>query len=109
MRDLQFQDMFIVIRIIEKADLTSKLQALFSKNDTKNLSEKELGLKFALTLGGALGVAKIEVAELFASLTDKKVDEILSLSLIETMALIKEFAELEGLKGFLQTAFNIQK
>lgn len=96
------------MRIIEKADLTSKLQSLFSKSEAKNLSEKELGVQFALTLGGALSTAKNEVAELFASLTDKKVDEILSLSLTETMALLKEFAELDGLKDFLQNAFNIQ-
>ena len=108
MRNLTFADVFTVLQVIDKANLSRQLQAFARQAQDDKLTDKELGLKFAMTILGGLGQAKHEVAQLFADLTGKSKDEILNLDLEQTYDLFVEFAELEGLKGFLLKVLNMK-
>ena len=108
MRNLTFADVFTVLQVIDKANLSRQLQAFARQAQEEKLSDKELGLKFAMTILGGLGQAKNEVAQLFADLTEKSKEEILNLDLEQTYDLFVEFAELEGLKGFLLKVLNMR-
>jgi len=108
MRNLTFADVFTVLQVIDKANLSRQLQAFARQAQDEKLSDKELGLKFAMTILGGLGQAKNEVAQLFADLTEKSKEEILNLDLEQTYDLFVEFAELEGLKGFLLKVLNMR-
>jgi len=108
MRNLTFADVFTVLQVIDKANLSRQLQAFARQAQDEKLSDKELGLKFAMTILGGLGQAKNEVAQLFADLTEKSKEEILNLDLEQTYDLFVEFAELEGLKGFLLKVLNMK-
>lgn len=108
MRNLLFSDVFTVLQIIDKANLSRQLQAFLRKSQEDKLTDKELGLKFAMTILGGLGQAKNEVSQLFSDLTGKSKDEILNLDLEQTYDLFIQFAELDGLKGFLLKVLNMK-
>ncbi|TWE06401.1 hypothetical protein FB550_102423 [Neobacillus bataviensis] len=108
MRDLKFTDVFAVIRIIKKAEISSQARAIFAGID-KNTTEKEIGAKFLFSCLENLGQAQSEITEFLANLKGVEKSEIENLSLEETTGMIMEFMNHKGLKSFLSSVSHLMK
>lgn len=108
MRDLKFTDVFAVIRIIKKAEISEQARSIFSSID-KNTTEKEIGAKFLFSCLENLGQAQAEITEFLASLKGVEKTVIENLSLEETTEMIMEFINHKGMKSFLSSVSHLMK
>lgn len=123
MRNLQFQDLFKVIRILKKSGLSKQARTIMLKvaeqkaaaqaNDSKDtpptINAKELGMDFIFSVIENLGEAEDEFYSFFADLTGKTVDEIKKLELDEMVGMFEDFLKLPNLNNFFSKVSNMMK
>jgi hypothetical protein len=108
MRDLKFTDVFAVIRIIKKAEISAQARDIFASVD-KDSTEKEIGAKFLFSCLENLGQAETEITEFLASLKGVSKEDIKKLNLEQTTELIMEFVNHKGMKSFLSSVSHLMK
>lgn len=115
MRNLQFQDVFKVIRILKKAGLSKQARIMMikaaekQKDDKIAIDVKELGIDFIFTILENLGDAEDEVYSFFADLTRKEVDVIKKQELDEMVGMFESFLKIPNLNSFLPKVLSMMK
>lgn len=111
MRNLQFSDVFAVIRIVKKAGLSRQARSMAVKaaESKGGIDPKELGMEFIFSIIEGLGDSQEEVISFFAKLKGVEESEIEKLSLEETVGMFEDFLKLPGLKGFFSKVLNTMK
>lgn len=114
MRNLQFQDIFKVIRILKKAGLSKQARTIMVKAaeaqaNNKELDVKQLGLDFIFSILENSAEAEQEVYEFFAELKGSKPEEIKKMEFEEMMGMFEDFLKLPNLKGFFLKVSSMTK
>ena len=114
MRNLQFQDVFTMSKIIKKTGIKNEVKDIFI--DTENRTGKhnneitqEQGLQLSLLLFENLHYAEDEIFEFLTDLSGIKSEKLKKLSIGETIELFKAFGKLEGLENFFASAAKLMK
>ena len=96
MRKLKTSDIFKMSKILKKINL--KLE------DTKDKSEKQVGMEFIKNVFENLYLAEQEVSEFLADLKGITLEEFNNLEISKTLEIIDEFKNQEGIAGFFKSA-----
>lgn len=111
MRDLSFEDMFTISKIIKKMNIKNEIKVLImdAKKDKKADGEnaaQSLGIDVALIFVENIGSAEREVYQLFASLIEKKVEEVKKMKATEVFEIVKGLFENEDAKKVFSMALK---
>jgi hypothetical protein len=110
-RELEFDDIFRVVAIIDAADVTDDFMKVAMQAQSGRLPQEEMGAKFFTLIFRAMTKPKVAklVKEFVASLINVKPDELpKGLALFDLLKQIKE--EIDGeLGAFFKEASRLQK
>lgn len=131
MRGLQFEDVFTVIKLLNKLNLDAKMikglvgtfdpksvdvegltpaQAKKKIAEVKEMTANEKGLEVLFTILQNSGEAEEEIYKFVASLNEyNDPDRARTMSFEELGLFIKEFREIKGLRGFFTQVFKFMK
>ncbi|MTI46663.1 hypothetical protein [Sporosalibacterium faouarense] len=113
-RELKFQDVFALSKIIKKTGIKDEMKSLFTdgKNNldnTMNEVSQDQGLQLAIILFENIHRADKEICEFISSLSGIKTEDIMNMSLEETMNLFYAFGKMEGIGNFLKSASKLMQ
>jgi uncharacterized protein (UPF0261 family) len=120
MRNLQFQDIFKMIRILKKAGLSKQARTVMLKAAEKMtevkegeekaaINPKDLGMDFIFSIIENLGDAEDEVYVFFADLTGQSLEDIKKKELDELVGMINDFLQIPNLNSFFSKVFQLMK
>lgn len=114
LRELKFQDVFTISRIIKKTGIKDEIKGIFyDKVDESGMENtdvtQEQGLQLALILFENIHRAENEIYEFLSDLSGIDKEKILELSLDETMKLLLSFGQMEGIGNFFGSAAKLMK
>lgn len=102
MRKIQTQDIFVLARIIKKAELKDKLTELFRGGRADN----EIGLDFMMLLLDACGDSVVEESfyKLIGGISEMKPEEVKQLPVNELVDVFKKMSDENDLSTFFRMA-----
>ena len=111
MRKIQFQDTFVLARIIKKADVKDILIRANNslKQDNVNKEDVFLDVLFSVLSGAADEGVENEIYELLGGVAEKGTDEIKRLQIDELIDLVKKIAKENDLSNFFKSAVKLTK
>lgn len=111
MRKIQFQDTFVLARIIKKADVKDILVSANQKLKQENASQEDvfLDVLFSVLAGASNEEVEHEIYELLGSVTEKGTEAIKHLQIDELVDTVKEIAKENDLANFFKSAVSLTK
>ena len=109
MRKIQFQDAFVLARIIKKADVKEILIRANTTLKQGNVNKEDvfLDVLFSVLAGAADENVENEIYELLGGVAEKGVDDIKSLEMDELIVLVKKIAKENDLANFFKSAVKL--
>lgn len=98
---LKTKDMFILSAIVDKMELDVDIKELLAARKHKDVNDEEMGEKLIFSIVRKIHKAKAEITQLLANVSGKTAKEVDDLELKETMDLIKQVLQEEGVMDFL--------
>lgn len=113
-RELKFQDIFTMSRIIKKSGIKEEIKGLFkeSKEDAikGNIEvSQDQGLQLAVILFENIHRAENEICEFISDLSGIKREVIMEMSMEETMKLLLSFGQMDGVGNFFKSASKLMQ
>lgn len=103
---LKTKDLFTLSEIVDKMGLDGDIQTILAARKNKDVTENEIGEKLIFAIIKKLHMAKKEITQLLANVSDKSIKDIEDLPVKETIALIKELLTEEGVLSFLSQSLK---
>lgn len=98
---LKTKDMFTLSAIVDKMGLDEDIKEILKSRKGKKVDESEIGQKLIFSIVKKMYKAQHEITQLLSDISNKPVKEIENLPLKETIELIKQLLQEEGVLGFL--------
>lgn len=96
LRELKTGDIFSMSKILKKMDIKVEVQ--------KGMTQEQVGFEIIKQVFSNLHMAEKEVADLLGDMVGITGREFQELSLSESMEIISQFKELDGIESFLKLA-----
>ncbi len=106
MRRLEFQDVFTLGRIIEKAKLKEDFVRAYKSGREENVSQEDIGINviFAMLAGAVKEGVEQEIYDLLGSITGMDADAVRHQSIPDMLAQLKQIAKENDLISFFEYA-----
>lgn len=112
MRNLQTQDVFAFVRMIDEVGIKDQLKTLIlSKDNLTEVTTESFGydLIFTLMEGASKKKAEESIYEFFANIMEVQKDDIRHMDPVEFMQKVVEIADVEKWKNFFTSAARLMK
>lgn len=113
-RELKFQDIFTMSRIIKKTGIKEEIKGLFKESPGE--SEKgnieisqDQGFQLAIILFENIHRAENAICDFISGLSGIKQEAIIEMPLEESMELLMTFGQMEGIVNFFKSASELMK
>jgi hypothetical protein len=101
-RELLFEDTFLLSEIIDKMDLQADLNKLFDDAKKHPDAQAYLGGQLILSIVKRIHKAKDEITLFIANITDSSVEDIKKLKMSEIIAILKDLFKDEQFQDFFK-------
>jgi len=104
MRELIFEDLFVLSAIIDKMGIRADINKIFQEAQKQEEAQAYFGGQIVMMMIAKIHLAKKEVFEFLADISNLKVEEVRKMPIKEVIELLKKIFENNDVSSFFNSA-----